>query len=574
MAAAGERLMRLCSTSAIAILAILALGATQALAATDVDLQPSPFGSTIEIDDLTNDDDAITISVAGGTITVVENGVGGATTADPECALGIDLKTVTCPLDPADPAPPAPPTAPVRFVDVQMNDGTDSLTNLNFAAEVDVNDNGETGNKTINSGPGNDDVDTGEGNDFVNTGAGHDSAETELGNDTINTGAGQDFAFAGFGSDSVEMGDGEDFVEEESFPNGADSLNGGAGLGDGVRYGFGFNGVTMTLNGLPDDGHPGEGDNLIGFEDLNGTEGADTLAGDGSNNEIGGGDGDDKITGGGGDDEIFPGRGNDEVEAGDGGDYVEGEGPTEEGADNLAGGPGSGDYVEYFGDSAVTMTLNGLPDDGRAGEGDNLSGFEGMEGGEGADTIVGDAANNLLVGGGGNDTMTGAAGTDLFSGGEGDDLLLALGGRDEVACGLGFDTPIHDADDIVNGDCERRGAEVASDSATVNKKGKAKVRVSCPAEEGAACKGKVALLSNGKQIGSGKFSVANGKTGKATVKLTKKGKKALAKSGNTLLVGAEARTTEPQGTSTNAEQLELEGKKKKKRGGKGGGKGR
>ena len=44
--------------------------------------------------------------------------------------------------------------------------------------------------------------------------------------------------------------------------------------------------------------------------------------------------------------------------------------------------------------------------------------------------------------------------------------------------------------------------------------------------------------------------------------------------GNTLLISAQARTSEPQGTSTNADQVELEAKakKKKKRAGKGGGK--
>ena len=574
MAVAGVRMTRLCATVAIAILAVLALGATQARAATEVDLQPSPFGSSLDIDDMTNDDDAIVVSVAGGTITIVDAGVGGVTTADLECTP-VNPTTVTCPLDPADPAPPAPPTSPVGSVDVEMNAGTDSFTNQSFVGSVDVNDNGSLGNKTVNSGPGNDEIETGDGNDTVNSGPGHDSVRTGLGNDGINTATGNDFGFTGFGTDTVEMGDGEDFLEEESFPNGADALNGGPGAQDGVRYGFGLSPQTLTINGLPDDGHAGEGDNLAGFENLSGGGGNDTLSGDGSDNQIDGGEGDDRISGGGGDDSLFPGRGNDEVEGGDGDDYVEGGGPTEEGVDKLAGGAGAGDYLEYFGDLAVTMTLNGLPDDGRAGEGDNISGFEGLEGGEGADTMVGDGSNNLLDGNGGNDTMTGGAGSDLFFGDEGDDLLLALGGRDEIGCGLGFDTPIHDADDIVNGDCERRGAEVASDSATVNRKGRAKVRVSCPAEEGSTCQGTVALLSNGKQIGSGKFSVANGRIGNATVRLTRKGRKALAKSGNTLLVSAEARTTEPQGTSTNADQLELEGKaKKKKRGGRGGGKGR
>jgi Ca2+-binding RTX toxin-like protein len=336
--------------------------------------------------------------------------------------------------------------------------------------------------------------------------------------------------------------------------------------------------VTITINGQPDDGHAGEGDNVNGFESLGGTEGADVLTGDGADNYLSGGPGDDVLNGGPGDDRLYPGDGNDSAEGGEGNDYAEGEDEDEEGRDILAGGPGDSDYVEYYGRAPVTMTLNNQADDGRAGEGDNLSGFEGLEGGDGADTIVGDASNNLLIGNGGNDTMTGGPGSDQFFGEGGDDVLLALGGRDEVGCGIGFDQTVHDADDLLNGDCERRGASVASDSAGVSGTGKAKVKLACPAEEGAACKGTLVLVSNGKRLGSGKFSVANGKTGTATVKLTKKGRKALAKSGDTLLVSGQAQTTEPQGKSTNADQLELEaktkGKKKKKKAGKGGGKSR
>jgi Ca2+-binding RTX toxin-like protein len=575
MGVAGGRQGRFGLAVALAALATFVFGATQAFAATDVTYEPSANGSYMNVTDMTGDDDNIVVSVAGNTITIVDTGTGGITTADTDCEVKVVGTTVTCPFDPPDPAPPAPPTSPLRDLNLQMRNGTDRFVNQNLVAAVNENDSSYTGNKTVNSGPGNDRIYTGSGDDNVNTGEGFDSSYAYTGNDTIEMGPKNDYAVAGPGTDNVSMGSGEDRVEEEPFPNGADVFNGGPDS-DAISYysvSPAGSGVTITLNGQPDDGHAGEGDNVNDFENLGGTEGADVLIGDGDDNSLSGGPGDDVLSAGAGDDRIYPGDGNDRAEGGEGNDYVEGEDEDEEGRDILSGGPGDSDLVEYFGRLPVTMTLNNQADDGRAGEGDNISGFEGLEGGDGADTIVGDAANNLLIGNGGNDTMTGGAGSDQLLGEGGDDVLLALGGRDEVGCGTGFDQTVHDADDQLNGDCERRGASVTSDSAALSGKGKAKVKLACPAEEGATCKGKLVLVSNGKQIGSGKFSVAKGKTGTATVKLTKKGRKALAKSGNTLLVSGQAQTTEPQGKSTNADQLELEGKakgkKKKKKAGKG-----
>ena len=50
--------------------------------------------------------------------------------------------TVTCPLDPPDPAPPAPPFGPVDFVQLDLNNGTDSFTNQNLLASVFESDSG------------------------------------------------------------------------------------------------------------------------------------------------------------------------------------------------------------------------------------------------------------------------------------------------------------------------------------------------------------------------------------------------------------------------------------------------
>ncbi len=534
----------------------LTFGAVQALAATTIEVNPLPAVSPLSIEDESGVDNVITLSESGGVITVTETGA-GTIAAGPECSE-VNPTTVACPLVPIG-------FGQVRFVQLVMGDGTDSFTNLNFDASVIEFDFSAIGDKTVNSGPANDQIITGAGNDAINTGTGSDRVSSEAGNDMINTGPGSDGAGGNPGSDSIELGEGTDFFQEEGVANGADVVNGGPGVGDSVSYGFGFEPVTMTLNGIADDGHAGEGDNLLGFENLNGGDGGDTIVGDGSDNELSGGGGNDTILGAGGDDEIFPGPGNDSVDGGEGADSVDGGSESEDGADLLNGGGGSGDSLAYFGPGAVSMTLNGQADDGHSGEGDNISGFEGLEGGDGDDTIVGDDANNVLEGNGGDDTLLGAGGTDEFLAGDGDDLLLARGGRDEVGCGLGFDTPIHDAEDIVNGDCERRGAEVFSESARANRKGKAAVKVSCAVEEGATCTGKLLLFSNGKRIAKGTYSIPPGKTRNAQVRLTKRGRRALRGSKGSLLVDAEARTVEPQGVSGNDKQLELSGKTKRRR---------
>jgi Ca2+-binding RTX toxin-like protein len=553
--------------ASLAVALTFLLGTAQAFAATEVSLDPSEFGSELLIDDQTNDDDAITVSQDGTTITVTDTGTGGAT-AGTGCAGG--GTTVTCPLDPPDPAPPAPPSAPVEFVELTMNDGTDSFTNQNLLADVDENDAGETGNKTVASGPGDDfTIETGSGNDFVDLGGGDNETETGAGNDTVVGGPEEDDVDPGTGDDVVDTGGGDDDIDEENAsPDGADVLDGGPGSRDEIDY-EGDAGVTIAINGQADDGHPGEGDNLLNLEELNGTGGNDVIAGSDAVEDISAGEGDDLITGAGGGDEISQGDGTDSVDGGDGGDevFATSGGDEGDGADLLAGGPG-GDRLDYCcaDGVGVSVTPNGQADDGHPGEGDNVSGFEGLIGGSGPDTLVGDGSPNELVGLDGDDLLVGAGGNDEFFGDGGifedfeefgDDTINALGGRDEVHCEFGFDTIAADAKDVVHPGCERDGAEIASESASVNRKGKTKVRVACPADEGSPCTGKLALLSNGKQIGKGKYAIANGAEKKVKTKLSKKGKKALAKNKGKLLVTAEARTQEPPGVTTNDAKVML-----------------
>jgi Ca2+-binding RTX toxin-like protein len=135
---------------------------------------------------------------------------------------------------------------------------------------------------------------------------------------------------------------------------------------------------------------------------------------------------------------ISGGAGNDTLTGGAGEDYIRGG----EGIDLLDGGAGSLDDVG-FGESTlpINVTLNGATYTtamigGVAG--DVLRNFEGVDGGDGADTIVGDMLANDFEGDNGNDTLLGLGG---------DDILQGQDGVDRLDGGVGFDHAIFFWDD-------------------------------------------------------------------------------------------------------------------------------
>ncbi|MGR6468394.1 beta strand repeat-containing protein [Rhizobium sp. PAMB 3182] len=83
-------------------------------------------------------------------------------------------------------------------------------------------------------------------------------------------------------------------------------------------------------------------------------------------------------------------------------------------ADTITGGSGY-DIVDYR-DDTTGVTVNLLTGHGSGGTaaGDIYSGIEGILGGLGDDTLVGDSGDNLLDGGSGSDHMTGDTGDDTF----------------------------------------------------------------------------------------------------------------------------------------------------------------
>jgi hemolysin type calcium-binding protein len=120
------------------------------------------------------------------------------------------------------------------------------------------------------------------------------------------------------------------------------------------------------------------------------------------------------------------------------------------GADRLDATNADGAGVTYLDRTdGVTVRLNGLADDGSAGEGDNvlgtITGITGsrgndfLEAGASAISIYGAEGDDTIVGGPMNDYLSGLDGDDDISGGEGDDSMLGGAGADVFTGGGGFD---------------------------------------------------------------------------------------------------------------------------------------
>jgi len=363
-------------------------------------------------------------------------------------------------------------------------DGDDGLT----GGSSDTGDtlNGENGDDTLsglggpdtlNGGAGADSLNGGSGNDRADGGAGNDNigdsgtptvpapttpGPNDTSNDTLTGGDGSDVIDGGAGDDSIDGGDGSDFTltgdtgtDTVSGGNGddgviatqdgvADTYNGGAG-NDTISYATYDADVGLSLVG-GEVGASGEKDKLAAdFENANGGEGNDVLGGTDVSNFITGGGGNDIIAGAGGNDDLFGGNGNDTLSGGEGRDNVNGDDGNdtvngENGDDDLGGGSGDDllnggagvDTADYGDHGDVTVTLDGVANDGSAGETDNADADKAVENvitGPGDDNVVGNALPNFI---------------DTGSGNDGIDVRDGTFGVDIVSCGSGYDTAAGD----------------------------------------------------------------------------------------------------------------------------------
>lgn len=107
------------------------------------------------------------------------------------------------------------------------------------------------------------------------------------------------------GTDAIDAGGGTDLIDESSAPNGADTLNGGNGVSDRITYATRTSGVSVSLDGVRNDGATGEHDDVRStVEHITGSNFADTLVGSSVGNIIEGRSGPDTILGQDGNDTI------------------------------------------------------------------------------------------------------------------------------------------------------------------------------------------------------------------------------------------------------------------------------
>ncbi|MCA3278319.1 MAG: M10 family metallopeptidase C-terminal domain-containing protein [Roseomonas sp.] len=148
-----------------------------------------------------------------------------------------------------------------------------------------------------------------------------------------------------------------------------------------------------------------------------GGNGADSLFGNADGNLLAGNTGADTLDGGAGNDSL-------DGSAGD---------------DRLIGGEGF-DIADYYAASeAIILDLLSGTASGLDSGLDVLISIEGAVGGQGADSFMGDAADNMLMGNAGSDTLIAGNGSDILVGGAGNDLLIADGLDDIFEAGDGDD---------------------------------------------------------------------------------------------------------------------------------------
>ncbi len=211
---------------------------------------------------------------------------------------------------------------------------------------------------------------------------------------------------------------------------------------------------------LPVEVHGGAGADLLEGYSIDGEDQAQLLDGGAGNDTIDGDEGDDVVRGGPGDDTIEGGGGRDTVEGGDGDDRLLPDGFADPATDTVDGGAGFDTVADYVqpaksANPPVTISLDGVANDGRPGEGDNLVGVEKVDstvrgtftGGPGADDffVRGAGGASTIRGAGGNDRLVGHDSVERIDGGPGNDYVEGGFGNDRLTGGPGRDTIFGDS---------------------------------------------------------------------------------------------------------------------------------
>jgi hypothetical protein len=340
----------------------------------------------------------------------------------------------------------------------------------------------------------------------------------------------------GAGDDDLETRNGALYVDGEA---GADRMfAGGTTGGIDISYENRGGAVAVTLDGQPNDGEAGEGDNIEGrVLTIAGGPGDDALYGGPQTAVLRGYAGNDLISAGQRKAQLEGDQGDDHLQGGLGNDHLYGG----QGSDVFRGGPGL-DTVDFGDRSAVRASIGDGPNDGPPREGDDVGAdVENLTGSEGADDLIGDQAPNRLAGSGGDDILRGGDGADvldgvgdnedrdLLVGGPGTDRLLmsaqdrvrvADGERDSVDCG-GTAPPVAAADfdagldrfaSCAPGVHTRRSYRVQD--------GRASVGLGCPLRSAVRCTGMMRIVGPRRRpIAHSRFDIAPGRRTRLRVRL-------------------------------------------------------
>jgi len=393
------------------------------------------------------------------------------------------------------------PTSQQDAVSITSGSGADTLTS------------GNQGPAAISAGAGADSVNGSPGNDVIHAGDGDDRLHGQAGNDQIFGEGGADAMRGHDGDDLLDGGPGDDdlglcgqcAVGSNDPGGGADTYVGGPGA-DRLWLDSHAPGMTITINGAADDGVAGEGDNVgADIETIDGTSGNDAFTGGAGVDKFNGGAGNDIIHGGAGDDELW----------------------------------GDSDQDQVFGDAGADRLYGS--------HGDDI-----VDGGAGVDSMFGDQAN-----------------CTSFSCPAYNDTLKARDGEvDSVQCGAGADTVEADANDVIALDgyqsCESisrspatgpgpgpsptptptpgptppagGGAFSFSTVGSLTRTRGVRVKVTCPA----SCRIAASLVVSaatarkarlGTTIGSARATRLSAGTSTVTIRLSKKARKRLRRSG-------------------------------------------
>jgi hypothetical protein len=329
-----------------------------------------------------------------------------------------------------------------------------------------------------------------DGPSYVDAGSGNDTPIIGgPGDDSLHGGIGSDELEGWDGNDLLDGGPGDDYLEgiayvEEGMTSGSDTYVGGGG-GDSVTYEGRTEDLSLSPDGVANDGAAGEHDNIgTDVMAIGGGHGNDTMTGNGGRNVFGGGPGDDVLDGAGGDDHLVGGTGADRLTGGAGQDLLDGE----DGDDILDGGAG---VDRYYGDSVTACIAYSCPsgrDDIRARDGER----EEINCGPGTDTLQADDVDVIY------DSVT---------------LVDQCEGHVGTATGPGSSAG---------------GAAFRVAGATVNRRGKIVVRVTCP-EPGRATVRASARLGRSIRltVGSSSRSVSRAGKAKLTVAPSRAAKRAV-----------------------------------------------